>query len=385
MALEGTFKDFPITDILQLIGLQKKTGLLTLETNEREIRIFFSEGNVMCVEDSLRNPEERLGVLLTNAGSISKGQLEEALARQRETRGRLGFILLQMGYVKGQDLERTLERQVFETTSQIFRWKEGRYKFSSQRISHSRDCLADPIPIENLLLEAMRMIDEWPLIEREIPSLDCLLTKNLASSENVGLEDASEDGRRIFGLVDGKKNVREIVDVSHLSDFDTCKILAGFVSSGILEVKASAGPIAEAQPHAPSSRRGLQLGVSFLFSCMALILVLANVFILHPDISSLIPFAPSGEEKEALAKSYLAKLEIERWIEAAREFYAERGSWPSNLEECKLEGKGRKLQEKDPWGNPYRFQWEKAAVVIMSRGGDGIKGTADDITGRQLP
>ncbi len=384
MALEGTFKDFPITDILQLIGLQRKTGLLTLEANEQEIRIFFSEGNVIWVEDSLRNPEDRLGVMLTNVGSISKGQLEEALAKQRKTRERLGFILRQMGYIKVQDLEKALERQVFETTSQIFRWKEGRYRFSSQRISHSMDCLAEPIPIENLLLEAMRMIDEWPLIEREIPSLDSLLTKAPRGSEKAGLEDADEDGRRILGLVDGKKSVREIIDASHLSDFDTCKILAGFVSSGILKVKASTGPIAEGAPLAPSSRRGLQVGISFLFSFMAVGLVLANVFILHPHISSLIPFAPSGERKEALAKSYLAKLEIEGWIEAARQFYAQRGSWPSNLEEFKLEGQGRKLQKKDPWGNPYRFQWENAALVIMSMGEDGIKGTGDDITERQL-
>jgi hypothetical protein len=384
MALEGTFKDFPITDILQLIGLQRKTGLLTLEANEQEIRIFFSEGNVISVEDSLRNREERLGVMLTNVGSISKGQLEEALARQRRTRERLGFILRQMGYIKVQDLEKALARQVFETTSQIFRWKEGRYRFSSQRISHSMDCLAEPIPIENLLLEAMRMIDEWPLIEREIPSPDSLLTRAPSGSEKAGLEDADEDGRRILGLVDGKKSVREIIGESHLSDFDTCKILAGFVSSGILKVKASTGPIAEGPPLAPSSRRGLQVAISFLLSFMAVGLVLANVFILHPDISNLIPFAASGERKEALAKSYLAKLEIEGWIEAARQFYAKRESWPSNLEDFKLEGQGRKLQEKDPWGNPYRFQWENAALVIMSMGGDGIKGTGDDITERQL-
>ena len=30
MALEGTFKDFGLADIFQLIGLQKKTGVLTM-------------------------------------------------------------------------------------------------------------------------------------------------------------------------------------------------------------------------------------------------------------------------------------------------------------------------------------------------------------------
>ena len=32
MALEGTLKDFSLADIFQLIGLQRKTGILTLQS-----------------------------------------------------------------------------------------------------------------------------------------------------------------------------------------------------------------------------------------------------------------------------------------------------------------------------------------------------------------
>ena len=35
MALKGTLRDFALPDIFQLIGMQRKTGLLTLE-NDRE-------------------------------------------------------------------------------------------------------------------------------------------------------------------------------------------------------------------------------------------------------------------------------------------------------------------------------------------------------------
>ena len=35
MALEGTIRDFGLPDIFQLIGLQRKTGILTL-TNEKD-------------------------------------------------------------------------------------------------------------------------------------------------------------------------------------------------------------------------------------------------------------------------------------------------------------------------------------------------------------
>jgi len=53
MALEGTFKDFHIADIVQLIGLQRKTGTLTVESEEDTLSMIFQEGAVVsarCME-----------------------------------------------------------------------------------------------------------------------------------------------------------------------------------------------------------------------------------------------------------------------------------------------------------------------------------------------
>ena len=37
MALEGTIRDFGLPDIFQLIGLQRKTGILTLKNEKDQI------------------------------------------------------------------------------------------------------------------------------------------------------------------------------------------------------------------------------------------------------------------------------------------------------------------------------------------------------------
>ena len=36
MALKGTLKDFSLADIFQLIGIQRKTGVLTLKNDEHK-------------------------------------------------------------------------------------------------------------------------------------------------------------------------------------------------------------------------------------------------------------------------------------------------------------------------------------------------------------
>ena len=47
MALVGTIKDFGLADILQLIGLQRKTGILTLDNGTDRVTVKFLEGAVV--------------------------------------------------------------------------------------------------------------------------------------------------------------------------------------------------------------------------------------------------------------------------------------------------------------------------------------------------
>ena len=47
MALQGTIKDFALPDIFQLIGLQKKTGILTLSNDEETVTLKFRIGEVV--------------------------------------------------------------------------------------------------------------------------------------------------------------------------------------------------------------------------------------------------------------------------------------------------------------------------------------------------
>lgn len=44
MALEGTIKDFGLPDIFQLIGLQRKTGVLTLRAKNETVTVTFESG-----------------------------------------------------------------------------------------------------------------------------------------------------------------------------------------------------------------------------------------------------------------------------------------------------------------------------------------------------
>ena len=68
MALEGTIKDFGLPDIFQLIGLQRKTGILTLASATEKVTVTFDGGQVVLADSSGARLEERLGVVLVKQG-----------------------------------------------------------------------------------------------------------------------------------------------------------------------------------------------------------------------------------------------------------------------------------------------------------------------------
>ena len=47
MALQGTIQDFALPDIFQLIGIQRKTGILKLTHKDNSVTIKFLEGRVV--------------------------------------------------------------------------------------------------------------------------------------------------------------------------------------------------------------------------------------------------------------------------------------------------------------------------------------------------
>src|SRR5262249_61227028 len=90
MALEGTIKDFGLPDIFQLIGLQRKTGILTLTSDKESVTVTFENGMVVMADSSSKRLEDRIGSVLVKQGKLGKDRLEEALATQQQTLQRLG-------------------------------------------------------------------------------------------------------------------------------------------------------------------------------------------------------------------------------------------------------------------------------------------------------
>jgi len=292
MALEGTLRDFSLADILQLIGIQKKTGVLVLRDNDEVVRVSFQNGMIVGSEHETEQLETRLGNVLVKKGVVTQDQLEKALVLQSESLQRLGQVLIENSIISPNDLRDALRNQVLQTVYGLFRWKNGHYHFSPQAMVDYDSENLEPISTESILMEGLRMLDEWPLIERAIPNGDIIfrhtnkaasVRDTLSSSFDEALFD-EEDGsvklpheqEYVLQIVDGLCAVNDIADKSKLLEFETYRALYDLLDGGFIEKSEYKLPSFTDYQHFAQERKehavpaailiGLIVGITFLFS-----------------------------------------------------------------------------------------------------------------------
>ncbi len=227
MALEGNLRDFNILEVIQLLGQQGKSGILRAWREGNKVEIYFSEGRIVHAIASPRHRFDLLGERLVRAGVISHEELERSLKEQRDSFAPLGELLIRKGLVSEEMVREALEAQVHEVIYDLFHWQEGKFRFEVFKVKVPRK-LPTLISAEELMLNVLRMADEWPAIEEKIPTRRLVLAKVEEGKELEG------HLREVFELVDGTSDVDEILQRSLLGEFTTLESLVWLMDHGYI-------------------------------------------------------------------------------------------------------------------------------------------------------
>lgn len=175
--LQGNLEDFDITDILELINIGKKDGALEIKSNEHNGIIYFENGIVVDVSAN---------------------------------------------EYKGDD-----------AIHYILRWETGRFYFDP----HKRTTMKTVnIPIQKLMLDAARQLDEWKKIEETIPSVNVILKLNENPKTDENELTISDEEWRVLSLVDGDSSLKEIARKISKSEIETGKIIYDLIVSGMIVI-----------------------------------------------------------------------------------------------------------------------------------------------------
>lgn len=239
MAIEGPLRELGLHDVFQLLDLSRKTGVLRISSQLRNNDGTVSFDRSAIVYAEIRSNPHRLGDVLLRAGKIAAADIERARAQQEKEghRRRLGRILVEMGAVTERELARQVEFHIEESVFELLSWREGFFSFAEGALEGLPSDVTVRIPVEKLLMEGARRIDEWSRIEAHLPHLGVVpvLAESRGSGGMSHLHLLPEEWE-VLAQVDGQRDVRQIAGSVARPEFETAKTLFGLVATGVIIV-----------------------------------------------------------------------------------------------------------------------------------------------------
>ena len=177
MAFQGSLKELPLPDIIQLVSVSGKTGKFTLTRDADRGYIFLKNGQMVHASvGDLTGEEAIYSLAIWNHGDFQ--------------------------FEPGQEPDR-------------------------QTITKSNT---------NLLMEAARRLDEWRVLSKKIPSVEYvpeLLTRE-NRHEQITLNPQEW---MIITRIDGRRSIIDIGKTLNMSSFEVAKILYGMITSELVALK----------------------------------------------------------------------------------------------------------------------------------------------------
>ena len=218
IALRGNVQAFGIADVFQLIGQQRKTGVLEFTQGRERVQVCFDSGRVVSAAPAVSGPNAALGDMFIRCGLLTREKVGKLLRECASSAQSLGRVVLRDGALAEKELREIEDLLTRETIFAVLRWSSGDFDFRAQGIEHDRDA-ESLLGAEQILMDGLRMVDEWQSFEEHVPSEDTVF-RRVAGFEAY-LEHGAGQARRqldaaerVFFLIDGRLAARRIVDLS---------------------------------------------------------------------------------------------------------------------------------------------------------------------------
>jgi Domain of unknown function (DUF4388) len=382
VSLDGNLRVFSLSEVFQMLGMQRKSGVLTVEGGKDTISVAFLAGKVISV-DSTSNPlENRLGSLLVKAGRLSEDELAAALELQKRKQERLGRLLLKEGIVRVEDLREAFRIQLHRVLFAAFGWTDGRFRFAPQSsIDHDPDVFP-PVSTDAILLEAARTFDELPAAEQKIPSYELVFRRapgaqalrliSGGSGDEEGALSVSRREAETWRWIDGRRTVSEVRERAFLSDLDALKGISDLLDRGLIEE----GYVREtpAAAAAPAAARRPRISFAAIAVWVPVAVAAAGAIWFAPRNPANLLFQPVSENppvRDLMKANSLARLlTVGR---AVRVYYGTTGRYPRTLGQLVAVGVLKEDSLKDPYGRFYRYilRSDDGKFALFGRNSDG--------------
>ncbi|MBC2717374.1 MAG: DUF4388 domain-containing protein [Desulfobacteraceae bacterium] len=242
MPLTGNIETFHITNVLQLLHNDQKTGILKVTWKDEAIKVYIKEGNIVNATKS--HEKNRLGDLLIKHGVINEKQLKECLKASKKNNIPLGKVIVEKEYATNNSLGKIIFKQAENVIFDMFFWEKGEFEYNDKVFS-TQGMVIKKINIMRTILEASRRVDEMSVLKKQIPKEDMVF--KVSGTVKGGSEiKLNPDEWSVLALIDGKLSVKGIISESINDSFTVYQILNSLISSGYIKEEETLSPLQQA-------------------------------------------------------------------------------------------------------------------------------------------
>jgi hypothetical protein len=193
MSLVGSLEDLGLGDILQIVSLSRKSGLLLLRSEEGEGRIVFCDGLVRAAY--VKGEAEDLRGLLLNGGFITEDSFDSAAEKALAHGVPIADILAETPDFSKERIESLRRERVERSVFRMFGWTTGEFSFEIRDDVDDRDrelLLRTGINAQYITMEATRIGDERAKVSDD--DIEFGTIDNSAAVAEVPVEDSVSEG-----------------------------------------------------------------------------------------------------------------------------------------------------------------------------------------------
>jgi hypothetical protein len=366
VGLSGNLQDFGLADVFQLIGQQRKTGVLELSSRRLRVQLSFDRGAVVSAAPvgGRAGDSDPLAEMLVRCGLLTREQASAGEAACKTSAQPFSRIAIERGWLGEQEIARVEEVLTRDTIFEVLRWTKGSFDFRAQPVEHSRDP-ATLLGAEQILMDGLRMLDEWRELSSRVPKDQTVFSRfgrfeSYAASPAASEESPArlESTRKLFALIDGRLSARRVIDLALVGTFEGMRMLTALQESGVIKPIGSA----EHRLGGSSSDAGsLPRGQALKHAAAALVplALLAGVALLAPPRPIVVVSGRIEQSDLAALREGHATRRLRAAIETSRLLD---GRWPEQIDA--LQAEDRTLAA--PAGRPYYSSVREDGVILLA-------------------
>jgi hypothetical protein len=251
MPIQGNLRDFSTTQLLNLINLSGRTGILRIfegiPTGEKDAMqkpklapgperasIFFRQGKLVYagINDQIGD----LIAVLNKAGKLTDAQARVMRERIKGASDKaLALRLISANYVTKNDVVNSIQQYILDIVYNIMTWNQEPFRFDDGAQPREERILV-PIDLEHVIIEGARRLQRIEEITQHIENLDmCLKFPENPKEKFEGVQLSVEEWR-VVSYVSPKNTIRQIAKQNNMTEMEIRRIVYGLEQAGLVEI-----------------------------------------------------------------------------------------------------------------------------------------------------